>query len=565
VIDQIRPRRPIKGETDFIIVRGRIDTAAPDVFEKDPVNLIKAFWLAGRHDLLFHPDALKLITRSLRLIDATLRKDQRANAWFLEILTAPKSVERILRGMNESGVLGKFIADFGRIVAHMQFNMYHHYTVDEHLIRAVGVMAEIARGGLKDELPLTHELLPHLGDIKLLYVALFLHDIAKGRPEDHSVAGARIARRLCPRFGLTPAETDTVAWLVEHHLVMSEIAQERDVQDPRTARDFAEIVQSPNRLNLLLILTACDIRAVGPGVWTGWKGTLLRTLYYQAEPLLSGGHSLVSQKDRVAEARQGLANALAGWPVEEIDRYIARQYTAYWLRAEHTLQIDHAAMIRRAEAAGRVFAGFVRPKVFEAVTEVSFFTPDHPRLLSVIAGACTLAEANIIGAQVFSMRDGYALDTFRIKRLFAHDEDEHIRGERIIESVRQLLAGQKYLPRDLGLNSRYNRRLKPFSVPADVQVSNSLSEKFTVIEVSGLDRTGLLYDLTRVISDLNLTIGSAHICTYGERAVDVFYVTDLTGMRVENKSRSKRIQERLLAVFDPAEAEARAARPSVVA
>jgi [protein-PII] uridylyltransferase len=222
-------------------------------------------------------------------------------------------------------------------------------------------------------------------------------------------------------------------------------------------------------------------------------------------------------------------------------------------------------MIRRAEKAGRAFAGFVRPKAFEAVTEVSFFTPDHPRLLSVIAGACTLAEANIIGAQVFSMRDGYALDTFRLKRVFASDDDERIRGERIVESVRQLLAGQKFLPRDLGINTRYNRRLKPFSVPADVQVSNSLSEKFTVIEVSGLDRTGLLYDLTRVISDLNLTIGSAHICTYGERAVDVFYVTDLTGQRIDNKSRIRKIESQLMAVFDPAEVAARAKRPPVVA
>ncbi|HUV31992.1 MAG TPA: [protein-PII] uridylyltransferase [Devosiaceae bacterium] len=565
VMHQLRPRRPIRGETDFVIVRGRIDTAADDVFEKDPVNLIKIFWLAGRENLLFHPDALKRITRSMRFIDAALRKDQRANTYFLDILTAPEFVERILRRMNEAGVLGKFVPEFGKIVALMQFNMYHHYTVDEHLIRAVGVMADIAQGGLADELPLTHELLPHLTDARLLYVALFLHDIAKGRPEDHSIAGARIARKLCPRFGLNPAETDTVVWLVENHLVMSEVAQERDIQDARTAQDFADVVQSPNRLNLLLILTACDIRAVGPGVWTGWKGALLRALYYQAEPLLSGGHSQVSQKDRVADTRQALAEALTDWPLEDIDTYMARHYTAYWLRAEPKLQADHAHMIRKAEAAGQPFAGFVRPKAFEAVTEVSFFTPDHPRLLSVIAGACTMADANIIGAQVFSMRDGNALDTFRLKRAFANDSDEHVRGDRVVESVSRLLAGQKYLPRGLGQNSRYNRRLRPFSVPADVRVTNSLSEKFTVIEASGLDRTGLLYELTRVISDLNLTIGSAHICTYGEKAVDVFYVTDLTGMRIENKPRIRRIQERLLAVFDPAEADARAARPPVVA
>src|SRR5690606_27130487 len=249
-----------------------------------------------------------------------------------------------------------FVPDFGKIVALMQFNMYHHYTVDEHLIRSVGVMADIANGGLRDQLPLTHELLPQLNDTRLLYVALCLHDIAKGRPEDHSIAGARIARKLCPRFGLSPAETDTVAWLVQYHLLMSEIAQARDIQDPETARAFAELVQSPQRLALLMILTACDIRAVGPGVWTGWKGSLLRALYFATEPLLSGGHSQVSQSERVGQARAALARTL-DWPAAEIETYAARHYAHYWLRAEPELQIEHARMIRQADAAGQPFAG----------------------------------------------------------------------------------------------------------------------------------------------------------------------------------------------------------------
>ncbi|CAN0506084.1 unnamed protein product, partial [Laminaria digitata] len=251
-----RGKIPIKGDKDFVIDSGRLNLARPDVFEANPVNLIRCFLVAGQLDLLFHPDALKEATRSLRLITSKLRASQEANACFLEILTTPKSVERILRAMNESGVLGKFVPDFGKIVAHMQFNMYHHYTVDEHLIRAVGVMAEIQNGGLKQELPLTHELLPHLTDLRLLYVALFLHDVAKGRPEDHSIAGARVARKFCKRIGLSAAETDTVAWLIEYHLVMSEVAQSRDIQDPETARAFADLVQSPQPLAPLIIPTA---------------------------------------------------------------------------------------------------------------------------------------------------------------------------------------------------------------------------------------------------------------------------------------------------------------------
>lgn len=540
----------IKGETDFVIDTGRLNIATPDTFEKDPVNLIKMFMVAGREELLFHPDAIKHIRDSLGLIDNKLRNDPKANGHFLTILTSPLYVERILRQMNESGVLGKFVPDFGKIVALMQFNMYHHYTVDEHLIRAVGCMADIANGGLRQELPLTHELLPQLNDTRLLYVALFLHDIAKGRPEDHSIAGARIAKKLCPRFGLNAAETDTVSWLIEYHLLMSEIAQARDIQDPETAKAFADVVQSPQRLALLMILTACDIRAVGPGTWTGWKGSLLRALYYATEPLLSGGHSQVSQSDRVQAAKEALAQALTKWAPAEVETYAARHYDHYWLRAEPELQIEHARMIRQADEANQPFAGSIRVKAFEGITEVSFYTPDHPRLLSLIAGACTMQDASIIGAQIFSTRDGRAIDTFRLRRSFTSDEDEKVRATRIIDTVKQLLQGKRTVLIDLGKESRHNKRLKPFALPAHVSVSNAISEKFTVIEVSGLDRIGLLYALTREISDLNLTIGSAHIGTYGEKAVDVFYVTDLTGQKIHVKQRQRKIYGALMDVFE---------------
>ncbi|MGV3574402.1 MAG: [protein-PII] uridylyltransferase [Devosia sp.] len=540
----------IKGETDFVIDTGRLNIATPDAFEKDPVNLIKMFMVAGREELLFHPDAIKHIRDSLRLIDNKLRNDPKANGYFLTILTSPLYVERILRQMNESGVLGKFVPDFGKIVALMQFNMYHHYTVDEHLIRAVGCMADIANGGLRQELPLTHELLPQLNDTRLLYVALFLHDIAKGRPEDHSIAGARIAKKLCPRFGLNAAETDTVSWLIEYHLLMSEIAQARDIQDPETAKAFADVVQSPQRLALLMILTACDIRAVGPGTWTGWKGSLLRALYYATEPLLSGGHSQVSQSDRVQVAKEALAQALTKWAPADVETYAARHYDHYWLRAEPELQIEHARMIRQADEANQPFAGSIRVKAFEGITEVSFYTPDHPRLLSLIAGACTMQDASIIGAQIFSTRDGRAIDTFRLRRSFTSDEDEKVRATRIIDTVKQLLQGKRTVLIDLGKESRHNKRLKPFALPAQVSVSNAISEKFTVIEVSGLDRIGLLYALTREISDLNLTIGSAHIGTYGEKAVDVFYVTDLTGQKIHVKQRQRKIYGALMDVFE---------------
>ena len=202
----------------------------------------------------------------------------RSQPVFIEILTSRNAPETVLRRMNEAGVLGRFVPDFGQIVAMMQFNMYHHYTVDEHLLRAIGILANIEAHRLVEDHPLTSEILPSIGNRTSLYVALFLHDVAKGRRQDHSSAGAEVARRLSPRFGLSEAETETIVWLIQNHLVMSDTAQRRDLGDPRRSRISPIAVQTLERLKMLLILTVCDIRAVGPGVWNGWKGELLRTL-----------------------------------------------------------------------------------------------------------------------------------------------------------------------------------------------------------------------------------------------------------------------------------------------
>jgi len=283
----------------------------------------------------------------------------------------------------------------------------------------------------------------------------------------------------------------------------------------------------------------------------------LRALYYATEPLLSGGHSQVTQSDRIGFAKRQLGTALTAWSPEDVETYTGRHYDHYWLRAEPELQIEHAKMIRQADQAGETFAGSIRIKAFEGITEVSFYMADHPRLLSLIAGACTMQDASIIGAQIFSTRDGRAIDTFRLRRAFTSDEDEKVRATRIIETVKQLLQGKRQVLIDGGKDSRHNKRLKPFTLPAQVTVSNALSEKFTVIEVSGLDRTGLLHALTHQISDLSLTIGSAHIGTYGEKAVDVFYVTDLTGQKIHAKPRQRKIHDALLGVFYPRPAEAK--------
>ncbi len=563
VVARLRPRgrRTLRECPDFVIDNNRINIADAEVFARDPVNLIRMFRLAQRHVLAFHPDALHRATQSLKLIDRPLRENPEANALFREILTAKNNAEIVLRRMNEAGVLGRFVPEFGQVVSMMQFNMYHHYTVDEHLLRCIGVLAEI-EAGTNPEYALANELMrtikPAHRDV--LYIALFLHDIAKGRVEDHSVAGARIARHFCPRLGCSPAETETVAWLVENHLVMSTVAQSRDLSDRKTIENFASIVQSLERMKLLTILTTADIRAVGPGVWNGWKAQLLRALYYETEPALTGGFSEVDRARRVAMAQAEFKAELSDWPPEEADRYIARLYPAYWLKVELPRKVAHARFVRAAELDGRSLATDVGFDAVRGVTELTVLAPDHPWLLSFLAGACASTGANIVDAQIYTTTDGMALDTIAITREFDRDEDEGRRADRIAAAVEKALQGDLQLPDVVARRGPAKGRIRAFAVEPEVTINNQWSNRYTVVEVSGLDRPGLLYELTATLSKLNLNIASAHVATFGERAVDVFYVTDLMGAKISSPTRNAAVKRALLGLFAlPQEAAARRA------
>lgn len=546
-----RTRRRVRRMTDFRIDNNRLNVADRDVFKRDPVNLIRYFAEAERTGAFVHPEAQRLLRASHFLVDERLRTDPEANRIFLELLTSTMNAEAALRRMNEAGVLGRFIPEFGRVVAMTQFNMYHHFTVDEHLVRTVGELSRIEQGAVAADLPLSTTIIKTIQNRRALFVAAFLHDIGKGSEEDHSVLGARVARRLGPRFSLTSAETETVAWLIEQHLTMSTIAQSRDIGDPKTVRAFAEIVQTPERLKLLLLLTVADIRAVGPGTWNGWKGQLLRTLYHETEPLVAGGHAQRGLGARVAHSEAAFRTAMAAAPKEAVDAFIARLYPDYWLKTEPRKQAEHFALLERARTTGATFATDVTSNAFLAVTELTVLAPNHPRLLSQFAGACAAAGANIVGAYVSTTRDGFALDTFLLQRAFEHDEDELRRATRIGDTIGKLLRGETRLSTLLA-RRRPDPAVKPdtFKVPPEVVIDNALSDQFTVIEVSGLDRPGLLYELTTAISDLNLDITSAHITTFGEKAVDVFYVTDLTNKKIEGAPRQKSIRERLTAVLE---------------
>ncbi|WP_103717951.1 [protein-PII] uridylyltransferase [Bosea psychrotolerans] len=558
-----RKRVRALGHPDFTLKSQRLNVIDDNAFRRDPVNLLRLYEIASRDDIAIHPDTSRLVTQSLRLVTAQLRHDPEANRIFLEILTGRRSPEPVLRRMNESGLLGRFIPDFGRVVAMMQFNMYHHYTVDEHLIRSIGVLAEIDAGVLEIEHPLANEIMPTVANRRALYVALFLHDIAKGRIEDHSIAGAKIARKLCPRLGLSEAQTETVAWLVEHHLDMSTVAQSRDLGDPKTIETFAATVQTLERLKLLLILTVADIKAVGPGVWNGWKGQLLRTLYYETEIVLAGGYSVIERKARVEKKQDALKEQLADWPETERNAYLARHYPPYWIKTDLARQEKHARFLRQAESEGRTTATAVETDQFRGITELTILAPDHPRLLAIVTGACAAAGGNIADAQIFTTTDGLVLDTISISRAFDRDDDELRRAERIAAAIERALKGEIKIADLVAQRRAPPPRGQTFQLAPEVIIDNVLSARHTVLEVSGLDRPGLLYDLTTAIGKLNLNIASAHIATFGEKAVDVFYVTDLTAAKIVSTARQLTIRRALLDVFafdhdKPAAAKAKA-------
>ena len=543
-----------KHVSGFTLGGGRLQMARPDCFDADPVNLIRVFHLADRYGLDIHPDTLRAITQSSRLIGSALRADGEANQLFLEILTSKKDPERSLRRMNEAGVLGRFLPDFGRIVALMQFNMYHHYTADEHLLRAIGLLREIESGVAADMHKRAHALLSG-GRInrKVIYLAVLLHDIAKGRPEDHSVAGARIARKLGPRLGFSAAETALTEWLVNEHLVMSDVAQRRDLSDPRTLADFAAAVQSQERLDHLFVLTEVDIKAVGPGVYNGFKAQLLNELYAETQAIFNSVNTLIDRGERVMGAQQAFVAALdLDWQKAKINRYLARHADAYWLSFPTDVQIHHAELI---DTMGDkplqldIIADPVRD-----CSEITVICQDHAGLFARLSGACALAGLSILDARITTTTDGLAIDTMHVQcSEVGRGPLDAPRAARVCRSIEDALAGAVIVPEQMEAQMHGMmpaRQIEAFDLTPQVNIDNDLSDKATVIEVSGLDRPGLLYALVRQLFNLNVSVQAARIATFGERAVDVFYVTGLTGDKITRSDKRKQLREELLAVID---------------
>jgi [protein-PII] uridylyltransferase len=544
-------------EAGFVLADGQILPGRPDDFSAEPIRMLRMLRLARDRRLKLHPMAVRALIRNERRA-VELRHDREAGEIFLDLLCGQDpdgkpDGARWLSILNESGIIGRMLPDWARVVGQMQFDTYHIFTVDEHTIEAVRILNSLERGKLADVAPVASGLIEDLQSRRALYMAMLLHDVAKGRGGDHSILGADIALHVGPQLGLSAEETETVSWLVLHHLLLSQTAFKRDIDDPKTIFDVAETIQSPERLKLLLVLTVADMRAVSSKVWNGWKATLLRELYARVAEVLAGGLSTTERDVRVQRARDAVDEILAASGWNESDRSFFRGlgYPGYWLSFDPDTHVRHARMVRDAQARGAPLTVVTEPSHARAVTEITVYADDHPGLFSRIAGALAVAGASIVDARIHTMTNGMALDTFWVQDSAGGAFDQPHRIAKLAVLVEQALSGHLKLSQEIPklAQALLGRRMRAIHVPPRVVVDNRASNAYTVLEVNGRDRPGLLHDVTSAISEQGLQIGSAHVTTYGVRAVDVFYVKDVFGLKVENERKLNGLRDALLAAL----------------
>ncbi|MCA0871044.1 [protein-PII] uridylyltransferase [Seohaeicola saemankumensis] len=539
-------RRKRKVKDGYAVIHNRIGIEDPEVFLEDKLNILRIFEEALRTGMLIHPDAMRLITANLDLIDDDMRNTPEARRIFLDLLLKHGNPERALRRMNELGVLSTFLPEFEPIRAMMQFNMYHSYTVDEHTIQCIAQLARIEKGQLVEDLPVSSGILMEGLNRKVLYVALLLHDIGKGRPVDHSILGAQIARKVAPRLGLNKSDSETVEWLVRYHLLMSDMAQKRDIADPRTVRDFAKAVQTVKRLDLLTVLTVCDIRGVGPNTWNNWKAVLIRALYRQTRRALENGMEDLNRENRGVGAKKALREALPDWSPAALKAETARHYPPYWQGLHVTAHVNFAEMLREIEASGDPGEIIIRlqPDEDRDATSACFCMADHPGIFARIAGALALVGANVVDARSYTTKDGYVTDAFWIQD---HDGApfEAARLPRLTQMIHKTLKGQVVAREAFKSRDKIKKREKAFDRPTHITFDNEGSDIYTIIEVDTRDRPGLLHDLTRTLADANVYIANAVIATFGEQVVDTFYVKDMFGLKYHSPSKQRALEAKL--------------------
>ena len=540
-------RRLPQVKDPYTVLQNRLSVKSFEVFLVDKLNLLRLFEEALRTGLLIHPDAMRLVSANIHLFDDEMRQDKEAQRIFMDLLIKHGNPERALRRMNELGALAAFIPEFQPIVAMMQFNMYHSYTVDEHTIQCISHLAKIEREELMEELPIASSILKKGANRRILYSSLLLHDIGKGRNEDHSILGARIARKVAPRLGLNKKEVETVEWLIRYHLLMSDMAQKRDIADPRTVRDFAKAVQTVNRLDLLTVLTVCDIRGVGPNTWNNWKAVLIRALYRQTKKVLENGFEALTRENRGAEAKKNLRERLVSWSPKQMRNELSRHYDPYWQGLHITAHETFANLLK--EITDDEIRIDLHPDHDRDATRICFALSDHPGIFSRLAGALALVGANVVDARTYTSKDGYATAAFWVQDKYGNPyKVTHLK--RLHAMIEKTLRGEVITQEAIKDRDKLKKRERAFTVPTSITFDNDGSEIYTLIEVDTRDRPGLLFDLTKALANMNVYIASAVIATYGEQVVDTFYVKDTFGLKFHSHSKQRALEDKLRAAIE---------------
>ena len=514
----------------------------------DPIDIFKAYDFSAEFNLNLSNELTNLIKLNIRKID-DIRNDKKANYYFINILTNLLNSDKVLRNMNETGVLGRFIPDFQKVVARVQHDMYHTYTVDEHTINAISILRKIDNGEYESKYGLASKVIKQIVSKKVLYIALFLHDIAKGRGGDHSILGGQVAKNLCPKFGLLSDEVETVIWLVENHLLLSTIAFKRDLQDPKTIIDLKNKIQSAELLRLLYLLTVADITAVGPEIWNSWKDNLLKVVYDETLMEINGGGDQKSRTIREEKSRNKLRDSLIQWKEQEFIDYTNRFYSYYWTNISSDVHVRHASLILDADKENLKLKIFAEPLKDQGVTEVSIYTQDHLGLFARTCAALALAGTSVQDARIVTTKDGMTVNTFLVRSADASSIiEQKNRLKVLIETIRKTISEErnpKVLMKEFKSIQIPSRR-DSFIIEPRVLIDNLSSRSHTVIEINSKDKIGLLHTLASEFFSIGLHISTARISTYGVRAVDVFYVKNLTGGKIIEENKINLIKDKLM-------------------
>jgi [protein-PII] uridylyltransferase len=527
----------------LIVIDEHIRLAHPDgrAFREEPLRLLKVFWHSHQLGFELGIDVERAIEDSLELVDDAFRASPAARDLFLGICRNWGRAAQTLREMHELGVLGRYLPEWGALTCLVQYDVYHKFTADQHSLIAVQNLEALAPGQSADSEG-NAQVVSELERPGILMLGMLLHDIGKGKGHGHVAKGIPLIEALTARIGLPPEDADKAIFLVAHHLTMSHIAQRRDIDDPKTVESLAEVCRTPERLRMLYLLTCADMRAVGPGVMTGWQAQILWDLYARTLTRLTGGQRERPTREtvvqRVTETMRGevARTAVAAHLALLSDRYLAT--TSPQRIAAHLRLLD-----RLAEEGVLATELFHHPDL--GSSELVVATRDVPGLFSLIAGTLAAQGINILSAQIHTRADGIVIDTFQVNDPFGEAVTEDARWRRTLEALRRVLRGEVSVEDLLARRRAVHPTGEGVAGPPKISVDNQLSDSRTVVEVKCPDRVGLLYVITRTLSGQGLDIASARIATEIDQAYDTFYVTDRQGRRLEDEPAMARVRESL--------------------